>query len=292
MRKLPPNTLPALSAALVSTALLAAACAPGPDPGEVSTQAAQTVVAGFTETARAAPTDTPPPTDTAEPTPLPVTDTPAPTATALPTSTQTNTPAPTPTLTPPPGDPATTLGNPTRIVAFDPNTWFLFEDDHIKMEIVDDELVLTAFNPESWEGWSTTGFVLEDFYLQVTGAFGDDCAGKDRFGMIVRAGEPNEGYQFGISCDGFYRLRSWDGETFTTLVDWTAGSSILAGPGAENRIGLMARGEELRLYVNGVEVAVVEDGAFDRGAFGVFVSSAATEDLTVTITDVRYWILQ
>jgi hypothetical protein len=274
--------------------LLATACAPGAAELDAqATQVAQTVVAGITATARANPTGTPLPTDTPEPTEPPATATTAPTATLpLPTATDTATPAPTPTATLPAGDPALTLGAPTRVLAFDPNVWFLFEDDHLKMEIEDGQLELTAFNAESWEGWSTTGYVLENFYLEVTGTTGPECSGKDRFGVIVRADDPNEGYLFGISCDGFFRLRSWDGESFTTLQEWTSSSHIRIGPNETNRIGLMARGDELRLFVNGFEVAVVEDDAFDQGAFGVFVSSASTEDFIVTISDARYWVLQ
>ncbi len=275
---------------LLLLSLALAACGPSAEELDaLSTQAAATVVAGFTATAQALPTETPlpPATETPAPTEVPPTETPAATNTPEPTVT----PSLTPTSTLPSGDPRLTLGDPDWISTFDERNWFLYEDDHIKMDIVDQKLVLTAFLPESWEGWSTTGFRLEDFYLEITGTTGSECSGKDRYGMIVRASQPNEGYLFGISCDGFFRLRSWDGETFVTLVNWTASDLINTGPGQTNRVGLMARGEELRMYINGVEAGVIEDDTFDRGAFGIFVSSAATEDFTVTVSDVRYWNL-
>ena len=270
---------------------LVAACGPSAaEQAAQETQVAETVVAEITETAQANPTDTPAPTatETVEPTAAP-TETTVPTATDTPAPTET--PTTTPTATFPAGDPALTLGNPSRVLDFNASTWFLFEDDHMKLEIEDGALELTAFLPESWEGWSVTGFHLDDFYLEMTGTFGEDCSGKDRFGMIVRADTPNEGYLFGISCDGSYRLRSWDGQAFVNLVNWTTSTHIKTGPGQTNRIGLMARGNVLSLFVNGVELAVVEDTLFGQGAFGVFVSSAETEDFTVTISDARYWVL-
>ena len=83
---------------------------------------------------------------------------------------------------------------------------------------------------------------ISNFYLEIQGTSGDSCQGKDRYGLIFRAPDPNQGYLFGISCDGFYRLRAWDGEKFSGLISWRQSEYIHTGPNQTNRIGVYGKG--------------------------------------------------
>jgi len=74
--------------------------------------------------------------------------------------------------------------------------------------------------------------------------------------------EADRGYLFGISCDGQYSLRKWDGKAgdkgvMTVLVNWTASPSIQAGSNKTNTIGFMAVGDRLILYANGAYALMV-----------------------------------
>jgi hypothetical protein len=132
---------------------------------------------------------------------------------------------------------------------------------------------------------------ISDFYLELKGTIGDSCRGKDRYGLIFRAPDPNQGYLFGISCDGYYRVRAWDGKTFTELAGWQQSEHILTGPNQTNRVGILADGAEFSFYINGHLVAEFRDNTFDKGVFGAYIAAAETPGFTVSITQAAYWEL-
>ncbi len=135
--------------------------------------------------------------------------------------------------------------------------------------------------------------VVSDSYLEMT-ATTKSCSGLDRYGLVARSVRNDEGYAgylYGVSCDGKYSLRIWDGESFTKLIDWTESEHINAGSNETNRIGVIMEGENISLYANGNLIRELRDDTFDEGKFGVFVGSANTEDFTVLVNEVAYWEL-
>jgi hypothetical protein len=166
----------------------------------------------------------------------------------------------------------------------------LFEDDHTKVSLQDDNLVMKAVNADGWSGWALSWPVIEDFYLEATYNPGD-CTGLDRYGLIARAPDANHGYLFGLTCDGNYALRDWDGETFRMVKIWTPSAAIHQGPNQTNRLGLLADGDSLALFVNGERLAELEDSAYAKGAIGLFVGSVNTPGSTVTVSEIAYWDL-
>jgi hypothetical protein len=142
------------------------------------------------------------------------------------------------------------------------------------------------------DGWRLSWPVVKDFYLEMTVETGT-CAGSDHYGLIARVPdlhEANRGYLFGVTCDGRYSLRAWDGENMTNLVRPTAGASILAGSEQVNRVGLLATGDQLILYVNGARLTEIEDSRFsEEGSFGVFVGARQTSNFTIHVSEIAYW---
>lgn len=265
--------------------------APVPDQDLISTLVAATLEARSPGDAAPESTQQPAqPTDPAEPTSIP-SETPTLTPTLTPTSTPTSTPTPTPTDVP--GDPAQELGSATWKDSFDTkDNWNGFEDNQSKFVIKDGAFYLTAKKANSFEAWTISWPAIKNFYLEYTGVFGEECAGKDRYGMIFRTPNFSEGYLFGISCDGSYRLSAWDGEEYTVLKSWTKSSHIKAGPDQENRFGIKAKGERLTGYVNGQEVfSITVDMYNAKGKFGVFAAASDTPGFTAKVTRVRYWEL-
>ena len=240
------------------------------------------LITAIAQTIAARPTSTPKPTVTAIP-PLPTG-----TATALPSPTGTITI--TPTL--PSTDPRNTLGTPTYKNTNFSKGWFLEDNEHTHISVNDKgALVLTSLQPVGWHSWSMYYNTLQNFYLEATLHTGA-CSGADRYGLVFRAPDNSHGYFFGLSCDGKYNLSSYDGTNFTTIVDYTKSTAILSGSNQTNRLGVMARGSEIDLYVNGVSIQQVNDSTYaTSGVFGVFIASQATANFTYEMDEIDYWVL-
>jgi len=287
------------TAAWMLAALALGACAmlqpPAPPPeAELATRVSGTLTAlppaitlpPETQALPATP-EGPSPTATTEPTQAPptATFTPEPSVTLLPSFT----PHATPTLLS--GDPRSQLGNPTWSDSFNSGSnWPLGEDDFTRAEIEDGQLVMTGLS--TTDGWRLTSPEIHDFYIEMT-VETESCTSTDHYGLMVRVPDrhdANQGYLFAFTCDGRFSLRAWDGETMTSLVPNTANASILAGSDKTNRMGLMADGDRLVLYANGVQLREVEDDTYDEpGSFGVFVGARQTEDFKIRVNEIAYW---
>ncbi len=239
------------------------------------------------EPAGPSPTGLPAETEAA-PTP---TETPAASATPLPSLTPTASPTPPVTRTLPADDPRSTLGNPTWRDEFVTGAnWPLAEDRFTRAQVADGELVLTGLT--TTDGWRLSWPVVKDFYLEMTVETGT-CAGSDHYGLIARVPDlnaANRGYLFGVTCDGRYSLRAWDGEAMTNLVRATPAASIQTGSEQVNRVGLLASGDQLILYVNGVRLTEIEDSTYaEEGSFGLFVGARQTSNFTIHVSEIAYW---
>lgn len=211
---------------------------------------------------------------------------------ATPTATSTETPTASPTLGT--SDPRASLGDPTWQDDFvDASDWALYEDDHTRFEIAENELAMTAFNADYYNGWLLSWRKDVNFYIEATGTVGT-CAGRDSYGLMFRAPASDKGYigyLFGISCDGRYSLRSWDGEVMSKILDWTPSTHLTSGSGQTHRIGVWAQGTELKLYAQGELLATLTDNTYSEGLFGLFISAAQTPNFTSNIEEFLYWDL-
>lgn len=222
---------------------------------------------------------TPEPTETEEP----IEETPVPEATETPTV------QPTPTLSE--TDPVLELGDPDWVDRMEnANNWPTGFNRFTSIRFEDGFLKLTARTDLS--GWRLTWPVLEDFYLEAAMQT-PECRGGDSFGLIFRVPQQvdaDRGYLFGITCDGRYSLRRWDSRVMHFLVNWTAHDAINDGEDAVNKLGVMARGDSIALYINGVKVNQVSDRTFLDGQFGIFVGGTNVDNLTVWVDQIRYWV--
>ena len=220
----------------------------------------------------------------------------------LPSSTATDTPTPTLTLTPTatntpetvPGDPVLSLGAPTLKDTFaDGSIFYLYDGSQSSFAVVEGQMVLTAKKANGYETWSLSWGDLTNFYLEITGTFGEECGGKDRYGMIFRAPDTSQGYLISVSCDGSFRLSTWDSEDeeYTVIKAWTGSGHINAGPGGTNRLGIKVKGSILTGYINGHQVFEKTDSAFSKGRFGVLVAATDTPGFTAYLSQAVYWKL-
>jgi hypothetical protein len=239
----------------------------------------------------AVPSDTPVPQPTATPT-----------AAVSPTSTATSGPTPTtgPSPTASPADPRTKLGKPSATDPMDnASTWIwpTGGNDFTKIDFGDGAMTLTSLKKTmGWRLANPKGTDFSNLYLEMTVKTGT-CAGADQYGLIARVPvlkDADRGYLFGVTCDGKYSLRKWDGTAgtkgvLTRLKDWTASSAISKGSNQTNRLGLMMSGSRLILYVNGTLLGEVQDSSFASGYFGVYIGSNQTDNLAVKIDEMSYW---
>ena len=288
---------------LVFLLFLIAGCYPPQEPTQDLDQYIIETFVAATRTAEAHTIAEPiQPTDTQSPTPedtvQPPSPTPTPTETPTPTPTETETPTPSPTFTQTPeevpGDPVTSLGAPTFKDTFeDGDNFYLYDEAQSSFQVDDGMMVLVAKKANSYETWSLSWGDLKNFYLEITGEFGDECAGKDRYGMIFRAPDTSQGYLVSISCDGSTRFSKYDSDKdeYTVIKKWKSSEYINSGPGALNRLGIKAKGSTFTGYVNGHQVFEESDSKFTKGRFGLMVAASDTAGFTVYLSQAVYWKL-
>jgi hypothetical protein len=185
------------------------------------------------------------------------------------------------------------LGEPTWRETFDSAAnWFLVDSGNTRFTIDDGEMAMRSASPGSYDEWglSTYGEV-SDFYMEATVRTDEDCGGLDRYGFLLRSPDPNQGYVYGFSCDGRYRIYAWDGNSYRGLQEWTRSSSIKSGPDQTNKIGVLMDGDTIKLYANDSLLVELDDREFSSGSFGMFVASGETNNFTAFVEDLTLWEL-
>ena len=176
----------------------------------------------------------------------------------------------------------------------DAENWAIYQDTDFGFEVEDGRLQMVASIPEGQDGWVTTWPRLADFYLEGVFSTGSVCSGLDRYGLRFRASgsqKDSSGYLFGVSCSGHYMLRFYDGQTYYDLIPWTASNLIQPGPGQTHRLGVLAEGDQLAIYLNGAEIDSIQDATRQGANFGVFTGAAATIDLQISVERIAFWDL-
>jgi len=211
------------------------------------------------------------------------------------TPTITLTPTTSPTATLDPDDPISYLGDPWFRDNFSTGSnFFLYDEPQSSFRVDNNQMILVAKKANNFETWSLASPNLYNFYLEITGTFGEECSGKDRYGLIFRAPKTTEGYLLSISCDGSFRLSTWENEEekYTSLKPWTASEYINTGPGGENRLGIKTNGISLTGFINGYQVFEVDDSTFGSGRFGILVAATNTPGFTAYLSEIAYWALK
>ena len=217
-----------------------------------------------------------------------------PTVTSSPSPTLTGSPTPAESITPTESiasdDPKLRLGDPDWIDTFkNADNWSLFEDEHVRLDVKDRVLVMTAFQADDRDSWMLTWPEPANYYLEIT-ATPQACSGMDRYGVIFRT-DAEVGYLFGFSCDGQYSLRRWNGEDFKMLVEWTSSPEIRAGANQTNRMGVKVQDDQFALYANGKWLAEASDDSYTEGGLGLFIAAKDTVNFEIQVSEVAYWEL-
>lgn len=203
------------------------------------------------------------------------------------------------TLNAPAGDPLYTLGNPSGSDPMDSSTkwaWPTGSDDYINVEFKDGVMLMTNLSKDA-AGWRLPLLGQQiNTYIELTVNSGT-CSGKDSYGIIFRVPvlkEPEQGYLYQVTCDGYFRLWKWDGKVgdkglAVSLINWKASDKINSGANQTNRLGVKVVDSKITLYMNGVEVGSVSDSSYAAGFFGAFVRSGSDTNYTAKLDAMKYW---
>ncbi len=214
---------------------------------------------------------------------------------AEPTATPTSAPTPTPTIAS--NDPGIYLGAADWTDGMDDiKNWPVDKNDYSSAVHENGYYRITSLaDADGWRLASTEAFINGYVELVFTT---ETCSVDDHYGIIFRVPvllEANRGYLFGVTCDGRYNLREWDGTsgdqgTMTTLIRYTNSAMIKTGSNKQNVLGVMTKGNVISLYINGELVDQISDDTLTGGYFGAFAGWEQTENFTVHVDKASYWI--
>ncbi len=191
-------------------------------------------------------------------------------------------------------DPVPTLGEADFDDEFtDAANWIPYSNEHAAFEIESGKLRMTAVNADFYESFLMSWATMDDAYIELVATTGT-CSGPDRYGIVLRADDSAgnwPGYVFGVTCDGQYSLRTFDGRRFDAVLGWSPSTVIKSGSNQTNRIGIRAEGNAFRFYINGDLIGSISDTTYGEGKIGVFVGAGHTPNFTVQVDRMRMWEL-
>lgn len=213
-----------------------------------------------------------------------------PTETPTPEASATATGTPAATLSP--DDPKAGLGSPRfedDLTNF--GNWSLYSNDQVEFTPGDERIDMVALEADFSDWWTLAGPSVEDFFVE--GVVGmTECSGRDEAGLVVRGNKPADdwvGYLFAVTCDGRYAFRIWDGESVTKLVALTASQYLTASSDWEHSLGVLAQGTTFTLYIDGNQVAQVNDDTYEAGLAGVFIGAGTTPGVEGYLDRIAVW---
>jgi hypothetical protein len=254
----------------------------------LTAQASQIVIQEVTNTSESQPEASPSETFTA---------TVQNTETLTPTPEQTATPTETFTPTISPDDPKQTLGQPAWRNTLDSGGSFGldaagYEDDYSRIKVANGVMELTSFSTYGYRNWRLTSQNPDDFYIEAIFKT-QVCSGNDLYGLVMRAPDYSSGggYYAGLTCNGQYNLSKITDSGTSYIISNTTVGSILSGAGQTNRLGILANGESLKIYINEKLITEISDSSYtDGGYIGAFVAGSSGS-LTVYMDEISYWNL-
>lgn len=125
-----------------------------------------------------------------------------------------------------------------------------------------------------WIVWAMSGRTYSDVELEAVAK----AAGQmdNHFGLVCRC-QDEQFYYFAISSDGYYGIFLMDEEEELRPLSGRSmlRSAAIHTDGTDNRISVSCQGETLTLYVNGEQVAQVEDATLEKGDVGMAAGSVS-----------------
>lgn len=128
---------------------------------------------------------------------------------------------------------------------------------------------------------------FDDFDVSVTIRFIKGPYEHASAGLELRSGDEGD-YVVRISAQGTFNV-GWHAKTEWggPIVNWTDHPSLKSRMGEPNRIRAIMRGQQIRLYINGLICASIRDSRFHAGFIRLVVSPSSQDALTVAFSDLQ-----
>jgi hypothetical protein len=126
--------------------------------------------------------------------------------------------------------------------------------------------------------------VLTNFFAEIT-ATTSMCRGLDEYGLLVRASSSQDFYRFSLSCEGQARVDRVLAGQASSPQPWTYAAGVPLGAPGITRLGVWAKGREMRFFINGEYAFTVSDPSLPTGTLGVFIRSTGDNAVTVHFSD-------
>lgn len=169
--------------------------------------------------------------------------------------------------------------------------WYTESSEVVRYEHLDRAFQITLRREEQ-SAWSVNpqlyaaDFLAEFDVMALTGV------PQGQMGLAFRIYDADNYYYYAINSDGEYALqRKLNGE-WTTLIDWTADDSLNTGKRTNNRLGLLAQGDQLVLLANDIILAEVEDTALVQGYLGLAVGTVGHPIQKALFDNLDFWLLR
>jgi hypothetical protein len=204
----------------------------------------------------------------------------------------------TPTQTSTPEDPRQSLGDPAWKSNLDTGKAFglngNYQDDSGNaINISNSMMIMTNPNTNGYLMWRLTVASPGDAYIEA-GFKSQNCSGSDQFGIAFRAPDYSNGfgYYFGITCDGNYNLYRRDEDAGKTILfPLTPSVNLRSGSGQTNILGVLTKGNNIKLFANGKLLQEINDSKFTLGGhFGPFIMGYSGNNV-IGLDNIAYWIL-
>jgi hypothetical protein len=188
------------------------------------------------------------------------------------------------------------LGTPDWIDTFNNKSTSVYtgKDNQVEFRLTNGALVMIALEPAGDQWRMINRPAIGNFYLEGIFLTGNQCVGKDSYGYIVRSPDSNKslvdsGYIFGFSCDGHFRFYRMDGGVFNGIQNWTYSSNLNSGPDQQNKLGILAVNDYLKIFINNALVAEYYDNTFQNGIIGLMIRAGDSSQFQVNLDQIAVW---
>lgn len=160
--------------------------------------------------------------------------------------------------------------------AFDEDSgdWYLGEEKggeyaDILWEIVGGKYRWQAVAKQGFVWWNRPAMDdVSDFYVTVDARLAS-VSGTAQVGLIFRQATDDRYYAFSLREDSVFSLDWHDEDGWTSLIEWTSSGAIKSGE--INRLGVLARGDQLNLFVNDRWLAQYPAEYDSAGSIGLLI---------------------
>jgi hypothetical protein len=133
--------------------------------------------------------------------------------------------------------------------------------------------------------WSNPGYSFTDVQVEADTL---KIAGGDNnlFGLICRYRANEQFYAFMVSSDGYYGILKYQQGELKLLDEEAMLPTDLINPGASaNHLRFDCAADSLVAYINGIQVAQVQDSSFTSGDVGLIAGAVEAEGVEIAFDD-------